>query len=308
MTGSILPYWTIVKVGEASRILNANLDSENGCLVVPSSGAVLLGSCSQAAANEWRVSAAPAVDTYDAPPSSGLNVGAIVGVVIGGIAAIAAIVGAIFLYRRRRKDSTPIKPAVDAESKVIEEPQVDDSQKSPQLTMTTGDLSTATVVNEGPPQGTVALHISFQSSAFSDSIPGTILPASYIASQLPPGSPTSHLSASLPRSKLLITAEEIVVDRNQRLGEGGFGIVYAGMLRGSTKVAVKVCSLLLWFESPADLFLSRLDNQGRHRREDNEGLPPRSGNLGGAGSTQRPPAYCLLHGPPHDGYGPRGTG
>jgi hypothetical protein len=40
-------------------------------------------------------------------------------------------------------------------------------------------------------------------------------------------------------SKLLISSDEVSVDTNQILGEGGFGTVYVGLLRGSTKVAVK---------------------------------------------------------------------
>lgn len=48
---------------------------------------------------------------------------------------------------------------------------------------------------------------------------------------------SSPLSPTL--SKLLVQASEVVVDRDQRIGEGGFGVVYVGKLRGSTKVAVK---------------------------------------------------------------------
>jgi hypothetical protein len=53
----------------------------------------------------------------------------------------------------------------------------------------------------------------------------------------------SSESASPPTpqitSKLLIQASDVVVDRSQKLGEGGFGIVYVGTLRGSMTVAVK---------------------------------------------------------------------
>lgn len=39
--------------------------------------------------------------------------------------------------------------------------------------------------------------------------------------------------------KLKIVESEVVVDTTQCLGEGGFGVVYAGVLRNSTRVAVK---------------------------------------------------------------------
>ncbi|KAI9021838.1 kinase-like domain-containing protein [Hyaloraphidium curvatum] len=47
------------------------------------------------------------------------------------------------------------------------------------------------------------------------------------------------INISPSASKLLISKDDISIDRNQRLGEGGFGVVYVGTLRGSTKVAVK---------------------------------------------------------------------
>jgi hypothetical protein len=59
----------------------------------------------------------------------------------------------------------------------------------------------------------------------------------------PAASSESSESASPPTpqitSKLLIQASDVVVDRSRKLGEGGFGIVYVGTLRGSMTVAVK---------------------------------------------------------------------
>lgn len=41
------------------------------------------------------------------------------------------------------------------------------------------------------------------------------------------------------KSKLLVSPSDIVIHRDQKLGEGGFGIVYVGTLRGTVRVAVK---------------------------------------------------------------------
>ncbi|KAI9015399.1 kinase-like domain-containing protein [Hyaloraphidium curvatum] len=49
----------------------------------------------------------------------------------------------------------------------------------------------------------------------------------------PPSSPVAKAS------RLLVPASDITYDSKQKLGEGTFGIVYVGTLRGSTKVAVK---------------------------------------------------------------------
>lgn len=48
---------------------------------------------------------------------------------------------------------------------------------------------------------------------------------------VPPPDPT--------RSRLLIDASDVVVHRDQKIGEGGFGVVYKGTFRGSVTVAVK---------------------------------------------------------------------
>lgn len=55
------------------------------------------------------------------------------------------------------------------------------------------------------------------------------------------GSDLSPLSPQTPNvpSKLLINESDIVIDRSRKLGEGGFGIVYVGTLRGTMQVAVK---------------------------------------------------------------------
>ncbi|KAI9022654.1 kinase-like domain-containing protein [Hyaloraphidium curvatum] len=46
-------------------------------------------------------------------------------------------------------------------------------------------------------------------------------------------------SISSSNSKLLVSEHEVEIDRTRKLGEGGFGIVYVGKLRGTTTVAVK---------------------------------------------------------------------
>ncbi|KAI9029325.1 kinase-like domain-containing protein [Hyaloraphidium curvatum] len=48
-----------------------------------------------------------------------------------------------------------------------------------------------------------------------------------------------NIQISPAASKLLVSKDDIAIDREKRLGEGGFGVVYVGTLRGSTKVAVK---------------------------------------------------------------------
>ncbi|KAI9004337.1 hypothetical protein DFJ74DRAFT_713080 [Hyaloraphidium curvatum] len=56
------------------------------------------------------------------------------------------------------------------------------------------------------------------------------------------GSPTSPLSPSsfgFSLTKLLVSESDVVIDRTKRLGEGGFGVVYVGLLRGHMRVAVK---------------------------------------------------------------------
>ncbi|KAI8999868.1 kinase-like domain-containing protein, partial [Hyaloraphidium curvatum] len=54
----------------------------------------------------------------------------------------------------------------------------------------------------------------------------------------PGGSPIAPPPVPQPSSKLLVSATDIVIDSSQKLGEGSFGVVYVGTLRG-TRVAVK---------------------------------------------------------------------
>lgn len=89
---------------------------------------------------------------------------------------------------------------------------------------------------------------------YAPSVPLTVPISLPPSSPIPPGSPLVP-SATLPnsrgptpvsagsapaQSKLLLSASDVVIDRNQKLGEGGFGVVYVGKLRGSVNVAVKV--------------------------------------------------------------------
>lgn len=53
-------------------------------------------------------------------------------------------------------------------------------------------------------------------------------------------SPSSATAILQPiRSKLFVPASDVVIHTNRKLGEGGFGIVYVGTLRGTVEVAVK---------------------------------------------------------------------
>jgi hypothetical protein len=90
------------------------------------------------------------------------------------------------------------------------------------------------------------------------------------------GSSTSQPPATPPTtSKLHIDASEIVIDRNRRIGEGGFGVVYEGTFKGSIKVAVKTIKGDL-DPRTMNAFLKEVGNW--------EGLVQRNGGFGPLGS------------------------
>lgn len=114
-----MPYWTMFKVSNtSSKIINANLNQTNGCLLALSPPSTIqVGSCNESSSGQWTLTTSAIVPTPP-PPPAGPPIGAIVGGVVGGIAAIAAIGGAVVYYRKKKdvKPKSEIKE-VDADVK-----------------------------------------------------------------------------------------------------------------------------------------------------------------------------------------------
>lgn len=68
---------------------------------------------------------------------------------------------------------------------------------------------------------------------------GPIVTTSGTSSSLGTTTAAMTIASSPMLSKLLVKSSDVAIDRDQRIGEGGFGVVYVGKLRGSTKCAVK---------------------------------------------------------------------
>lgn len=367
--------------------MNANLDSQTGCLIVPTSGSISLGSCSWAGADQWTISSITASDASVTTNSSSSSLGVIIGCVVGGIIVLGGAIGGLIYMRKRSSsikspESTTNKEVANGLQTPEQYPKASDATANKSTTLVFArpspppsnvGLSTATIIlppatptigmsqsnsvlykvyggqntgarsvqvdgfykvaldfsptrademelkageeiwvelafGDGWALGTAVssgrrgvfpayvlvvpgqelavgnlptrsasialaspqqpvynfnttrsipssgmMQVSSVPMAYTrtgnvqadDGAPGSIATlaagtfsgdsqSSSTGTTTPPTSPISNSS-----SKLLIDASEIVVDRTQRLGEGGFGVVYVGMLRGSTPVAVK---------------------------------------------------------------------
>lgn len=114
------PYWSLFNSSGSIKLMNANMGSDSGCLLVPASasGVVKLGSCSSAAAAGWSVALdsgeqSTAESSKAAPTSGGrTNVGAIAGGAVGGVLGLIAIGGLVYYFKKRGNRDNNI-PVVD---------------------------------------------------------------------------------------------------------------------------------------------------------------------------------------------------
>lgn len=105
-----LPYWSAFTIGNASRLINANLDETNGCLILtPPPSNVYVGACNESGAQQWSVGLAAETSTGSTTP-----LGAIIGGVVGGVAALAAIAAAAVVYKRKKNAQAKEEEIVDA--------------------------------------------------------------------------------------------------------------------------------------------------------------------------------------------------
>lgn len=94
--------------------------------------------------------------------------------------------------------------------------------------------------------GTVPYSPAYPTRAASaaEAVPGPAIPTRASSTANPTASTGSVGSASSgtsdPLAKLRATPEDIEIDYSRQIGEGGFGIVYEGVLKKATRVAVKM--------------------------------------------------------------------
>lgn len=148
-------------------------------------------------------------------PSDGggqVPLAAIIGCVVGGVLVIAAIVGGILLWKRKQKPQKPF------DSKYMPEP-----------------------MTPAPYVPQVAVQVPSSAGGSSRS---AFTSRETVYESTPAQLSTSTMSGATPRgvdSRLKIQASEVTFDINSRpIGEGTFGTVYRGKLRGGTDVAVKL--------------------------------------------------------------------
>lgn len=98
---SKLPYWTLFSVGGVTKIMNANLDQQYGCLQPSAGSTIVVGSCSSAESGQLVIASA------DTSTTTGVPIGAIVGGVVGGLAVVGASSGAFYYVRRRNRNRDP---------------------------------------------------------------------------------------------------------------------------------------------------------------------------------------------------------
>lgn len=84
----------------------------------------------------------------------------------------------------------------------------------------------------------VAANAARQLSQGSNNIPDNNSPIDGPVASFSSGTSDNSALAAL-KSKFLVSESDLVLDRSKVLGEGSFGTVYEGVLRGSTRVAVK---------------------------------------------------------------------
>lgn len=104
-----MPYWTLFKStnSNTTKLINANMNQTSGCLHVPASGQVIVGSCSDPPSDGWiLVPVTSKPDDLTTKPPNTVPVGAIAGGVAGGVVAIAAVIGGIIYFRKRGKNTS----------------------------------------------------------------------------------------------------------------------------------------------------------------------------------------------------------
>ncbi|KAI9032135.1 hypothetical protein DFJ74DRAFT_324043 [Hyaloraphidium curvatum] len=251
----LFPNWVLYNSSGSTKLMNANMDAASGCMQVPSAGSVGLGSCSSAQAGQWTFSAGPA--TAPPPASSSTNIGAIVGGVVGGVAAIAAAGGiGYYVHAKRGKAAEAENGNSDSVSTLADEEADHGLKKSPvapanALAAAQPEPAAAELIVPAMPAPGAATQkaadalfeppIAYSKSKSSATILASqrSTPTAVLAASSGSGGDGFAVNISPSASKLLIHAEDVAIDRSQRLGEGGFGVVYVGTLRGSNKVAVK---------------------------------------------------------------------
>jgi len=124
--GKLMGYWTVYNSTGTTKILNANMDSNTGCIQVTTSGPVTVGSCDSPEAGQWTV--AMAVES----PSSGPSIGVIVGAAVAGVAAIGAAAGLGYhLVKKRKAGPEGSETDVDEDSKIADASAVDSGYADP---------------------------------------------------------------------------------------------------------------------------------------------------------------------------------
>lgn len=255
------PFWTLHYNYSASSIqlLNANFGS-SGCLHVAESD-VTIGSCANERAAMWDIKTI-------AGPETGKPIGVIVGVTVAGVVAVGAIGVFVYLWRGRRGPRK--SELVESDVKHSVSKSGTESTLVPSSTTarngSLGSETTAVLPQSGPlatlAQATVfipRLADGSESEVYLSPHAAPDDPSHQPQPRYPPlppppqqttsDNPTLTSTTQPPTTpfapfpklapKLLITESEVTIDRSRKLGEGGFGTVHLGLLRGSLPVAVK---------------------------------------------------------------------